>query len=103
MDEVYSLKINCVTHSNTQGWQVLKLWGCVQDTPNVMKFIKISIPISLNNEELNTGDMDEVYSLDSTVQPKVIHMANEYLNFKAVSKQTKYYETHQNFKLNKFE
>ena len=63
MDEVYSLKIKCATNSITHSRRVLKLRGRVKDKPNVMKLVRISIQISLNNEELNTDDMEEVYSL----------------------------------------
>jgi len=38
----------------------LKLRDRVKDKPNVMKLLRISIQISLNNEELNTDEKEEV-------------------------------------------
>ena len=51
-----------------------------------MKLVRISIQISLNNDKLNTNDMDEVYSLKIKCATQSITHGQRVLNYEAVSK-----------------
>ena len=51
-----------------------------------MKLVRISIQNSLNNEELNTGDMDEVYSLKINYATISNAHGRRVIKLKAVSK-----------------